>query len=220
MEKVLLLLGSTEFWQFMGFLAVVVGAIWMNPFVRSKLKDIKLDVNDNLKKIEKKLIIIDEAIKENKIALKENTELTAMTKTRKETIESLTTVVSGALEYIGDVKLREFIEIKTKSIIQFNLDLLELDLGIITDLQVKTKLTIEKNAIAKIGYEILGQEFIDGFYKSIHGESTNWYERDILNILHCKINYKADAIRARTEVFIRETIRALSNEYDVFLKNK
>jgi len=96
-----------------------------------------------------------------------------MTKTRKETIELLTAVVTNALEYIADVKLREFISIKTKSIIQFNLDLIELDLNSITDLQIKTKLAGEKNAIAKIGYEILGQEFIDKFYNSIHGASTD-----------------------------------------------
>jgi len=220
MDAVLSFLSSSEFWKAIGALAIIVAAIWSNPIISNKLKDIKLDVRDNLQVIEKKVGHIEGELIVIKDALKENTELTAMVKTRKETIELLTTVVSGALEYINDVKLREFIDIKTKSIIQFNLDLLELDIDTITDLQIKTKINSEKNTIAKIGYEILGQEFIDKFYTSVHGQGTDWYERDILNILHCKINYKADAIRARTEVFIRETIRALAGEYEDFIKNK
>lgn len=211
---------TAEFWKFMGALAVIIAAIWTNPMVNNKLKDIKLnvqnklhDIEDEITKIKSKLGIIEKA-------LKENTELTAMTKTRRETIESLTLVVNNALEYIGDVELREFIQRKAQSIIQFNVDLFELDLDCITDLQIKTKIGSEKNNISKIGCGILGKEFINGFYQSIHGESTDWYERDILNILHCKINYKQDAIRARTEVFIRESIRALVTEYDIYKRKK
>jgi hypothetical protein len=95
-----------------------------------------------------------------------------MTRTRKETIDLLNSTVNNALEYIYDEKLREFLTIKTKSIIQFTLDIIELDLNSITDLQLHLKLTIEKERIRKIGYEILGQEFIDGFYDPIHSDST------------------------------------------------
>lgn len=119
MDAVLSFLSSSEFWKAIGALAIIVAAIWSNPIISNKLKDIKLDVRDNLQVIEKKVGHIEGELIVIKDALKENTELTAMVKTRKETIELLTTVVSGALEYINDVKLREFIDIKQNQ--SFNL---------------------------------------------------------------------------------------------------
>jgi hypothetical protein len=186
----------------------------------NKFKNMKDDFKDTLSEIEKKFDNVQIRLGKLDSAIEENTALTAMTKTRKEAIDTFNVTVSNSLELVGDEKLREFISIKTKSIIQFALDLMEMDLDLVTDLQLHTKLTIEKDSIYRIGCGILGQEFLEMFYKSIHGESTNWYERDLLNILHCRINYKQEAIRARTEVFIRDAIRAVVNEHDSFIKNK
>jgi len=213
-------IGNPEFFQFIGALAIMVAAVWYNPKMANKFKNLKDDFRDTLTGIDKKFKDVQIRLGKLDFAIEENTKLTAMTKTRKEAIDLFNLTVSNSLELIGDEKLREFIQIKTKSIIQFTLDLMEMDLNLVTNLQLHTKLTIEKDNIYEIGCEILGQEFIEKFYKSIHGESTNWYERDLLNILHCKINYKQEAIRARTEVFIRESIRAVVYEYDKFTRNK
>jgi sugar-specific transcriptional regulator TrmB len=218
MEEFKAWVSSKEFWQFIGALAIMVAAIWYNPKTIKQIENIKDGFKKTLDDIKSEFNNIKEDLKNIKAELKENTELTAMTRTRKETIDLLNSTVNNALEYIYDEKLREFLTIKTKSIIQFTLDIIELDLNSITDLQLHLKLTIEKERIRKIGYEILGQEFIDGFYDPIHSDSTEWYERDLLNILHCKINYKAEAIRARTEVFIRETIQGITYEYNEYKK--
>ena len=87
---------------------------------------------------------------------------------------------------------------------------------VLTEQQVKTKIDTAKNEIRRIGYQILSEEFIDAFYGSAHSNNTEWFERDILNILHCNINFKEQAIRARTEVFLRESIVSLINFWNEY----
>jgi len=209
-------IGSIKFFEFIGALAIMIAAIWYNPKMTNKFKNIKDDFRETLLKIDNRFGEIQGKLVEIDTAIAENTRLTAMQKTRKEAIDIFNVTVRNSLELVSDEKLRIFIDIKTKSIIQFSLDLMEFDLDTVTDLQLHTRLNVEKNSVYKIGCGILGEEFLNKFYKSIHKETTNWYERDLLNILHCKINYKQEAIRARTEVFIRESIRALVHEYDKF----
>jgi len=219
-DGLVLFIQSAEFWKALGAIAVIVASIWMNPFIKSRLKDIKDDNSEKFSLLDGKIVNIETDLSSIKIALKENTEITAMTKTKQETLEVLTQVVSNALEYIGDPKLREFISVQSKSSIQFNLDLLDMGMDAITDMQIKTKMRSTQNAMVLIAKEILGEVFVENGWRASNNENVNWFIRDLLNIVHCKINYKAEAIRARTEVFVRGSIQELILEYDKFISKE